>query len=307
MSKPNCIFIGCVELSQIALVELDKYFNIRLLFRSPRNKQNTISGFSDLNQYKLISKPKIIETFNVEEHIQEIIKYKIEIIFCIGWPKILKTNILNLKNILKIGFHSSLLPKYRGGAPVNWALINDEKKWGGTLMNLSAGVDEGEIIIQEKFKINPDDTCRTVYLKLAECLVISLKKFNDMYKNDNIKLIKQNNNLKTIFPKRNASDGLINWNLSSKNIYNFIRALTIPYPCAFFYYEKMKIKIISAEVFEYEKKYEKYHVGSIIKVIPHLGCVIKCKNSTILIKEISYEKLPIMLFSTFFKIFIQNR
>ena len=130
--------------------------------------------------------------------------------------------------------------------------------------------------------------------------MISLKKFNDMYKNDNIKLIKQNNNLKTIFPKRNASDGLINGDLSSKHIYNFIRASLFHILC-FFYYEKMKIKIISSEVFKYEKKYEKISCWKYYKVIPHLGCVIKCKNSTILIKEISYEKLPIMLFSTFLK------
>lgn len=307
MSRPKCIFIGCVELSQIGLIEIDKYFDIELIFCAPINKQKNISAFSNLDQYKLKSKPKIIKTFNVERHIAKIKNLDIKIIFCIGWPRILKSEILQLNNILKIGFHSSVLPKYRGGAPVNWALINDEKNFGSTLMNLSEGVDEGEIIIQEKFIITPQDTCRTVYLKLAECLVVSLKKFHVMFESDSIKLVKQNNKLKTKFPKRNAADGLINWNLSSKKIDNFIRALTLPYPCAFFYLDNMKIKIISAEVFKYEKKYEMFKVGSVIKVIPYLGTVIKCKNSSILIKEVLYGNLPIMLFSTFMHIIEKNK
>ena len=303
MKKPKCIFIGCVELSQFALIEIDKNFDIQLIFKAPKNKKKFISGYSDLDQFKLKSKPKIIETFNVEKNFFEIINSNAKIIFCIGWPRIIKNQIIRLKNITKIGFHSSLLPKYRGGAPVNWGLINNEKKWGSTLMELGDGVDEGNIIFQQYFNMNSKDTCRTAYLKVAESLVVSLKKFNELYQSKKLKFIVQNEKQKTIFPKRKPSDGLINWNSSSNKIYNFVRALSLPYPCAFFYFKEMKIKVVSAEKFNFIDKQNKFEMGELVKIIPYQGGVFKCKYGSILIKEIVYQDLPIMLFSTFEKMF----
>lgn len=303
MNKIKCIFIGCVELSQIAIIEIDKYFDIDIVFKAPSKSKKNISGYSDLNQFKLKSKPKVIKTFKLENHISKIKKSNAKLIFCIGWPRIIKSEILNLQNVMKIGFHSSLLPKYRGGAPVNWGLINNEKKWGGTLMSLGEGLDEGDIILQEKFAIGLNDNCRTVYLKLAASLVVLLEKFNKLYNKNKIIFFKQNNNKKTLYPKRRPSDGLIDWNLSSMKIYNFIRAQTLPYPCAFFYYENSKIKVISSDIYKYNKKFDRIRVGDIIQVIPHKGVVMKCKNSAILIKEVIYENLPITLFSTYLMLF----
>jgi methionyl-tRNA formyltransferase len=302
MKRPNCVFIGCVELSQIALFEIDKYFEVKLIIKAPQNKKKFISGYSDLKNFKLKSNPKIIETLEVEKYAQIIKNVKASLIFCIGWPRIIKSEILELKKIMKIGFHSSLLPKYRGGAPINWALINNEKIWGTTLMELGNGVDSGDIIFQQKFYVNSKDTCRTLYLKVFESLVISIKSFSKLYFKKKIKFTKQNEKYKTVFPKRKPSDGLINWNNSSNKIYNFIRAQSLPYPCAFFYFNKVKIKIVSSEPFNTNENLNKFKPGKLIKIIPYRGGVIKCKNGSILIKEIIYKNLPVMLFSTFAKI-----
>ena len=89
------------------------------------------------------------------------------VIVVIGWTQLLRDELLGLPRLGCLGFHASLLPRYRGRAPINWALINDEPETGNTLMVLSPGADEGEIVAQRRIPITDADDCATLYERVS--------------------------------------------------------------------------------------------------------------------------------------------
>lgn len=150
------------------------------------------------------------------------------------------------------GIHASLLPKYAGGAPLVWAIINGEKETGVTLFKLEDGVDDGDIISQESFKIELSDTIKEVYEKATE---LSKKLLINALSNiSEINLRKQDKEKIKIWPQRKESDGILNWNQNSIQVYNFIRAQTKPYPCAFSFIKGKKVRFIQAELTQISSK-----------------------------------------------------
>ncbi len=127
-----------------------------------------------------------------------------------------------------------------------WAIINGEKRTGVTLFKLNDDIDAGDIIYQESFPIFFKDTINDVYFKAIKASKkILLKALKNI---DNIVFIPQDKSKIEYYPSRSPEDGLINWENSAIKIYNFIRAQTIPYPCAFSFLNQMKIRIISSKV-----------------------------------------------------------
>jgi methionyl-tRNA formyltransferase len=151
----------------------------------------------------------------------------------LGWSQILGPETLRTARLGMVGAHASLLPHNRGSAPVNWAIIHGETETGNSLMWLTDGVDEGALIDQRPFKITPYDTCATVYEKVAtsnrEMVLDLLAKLNVGGRPGK----PQPPTDEFILPRRRPADGLIEWQQTAADIYNFIRALTRPYPGAF--------------------------------------------------------------------------
>jgi|TARA_B100001971_G_C18260208_1_gene586057 methionyl-tRNA formyltransferase len=153
---------------------------------------------------------------------------------------ILPDSIISLANRMAVNIHGSLLPKYMGRTPNTWVIINDEVETGITVHKIVAEVDSGDIIYQEKIPILNKDTAGTLtgkmmerYPEIAEKVIFEIVK-------GNINKRKQDLLKKTYCCKREPSDGLINWDWSSRKIYNWVRAQTRPYKGAFFIYEKSK-------------------------------------------------------------------
>jgi methionyl-tRNA formyltransferase len=142
-----------------------------------------------------------------------------------------------------VGIHASLLPKYRGGAPINWAIINGEKMSGVSLFYLGDGVDNGDIISKKRFPISDTDSCREVYDKATRASIEILKVTLPKLAAGTANRIPQNESEATCFPQRNPNDGRIDWRWRGRTIYNFIRAQTKPYPGAFTYLRDEKITI----------------------------------------------------------------
>jgi len=134
------------------------------------------------------------------------------------------------------------LPKYRGAAPINRAIINGEKETGITFMFMKEKVDAGEIIFQEKIDILPDETYGELYYKLSALSTSSLPKLLEKIKSGKIERISQDNKLATFARKMNKEDGKIDWSDKGEKVYNLIRG-TIPFPGAFTYYKGRKLKI----------------------------------------------------------------
>lgn len=154
-----------------------------------------------------------------------------DILLVIGWYYMIPSHFRDIATYGAWGIHASLLPKYAGGAPLVWAIINGETKTGVTLFKLEDGVDNGDIICQKSISIEPDDYIADVYQKATTSSIGMLK---EVLLNDKPpSFTPQNQNEIEIHPQRSPDDGLINLNLPSTDLYNFIRAQSAPYPGAF--------------------------------------------------------------------------
>ncbi|MGO9589680.1 MAG: methionyl-tRNA formyltransferase [Candidatus Acidiferrales bacterium] len=171
-----------------------------------------------------------------------------DILLVVGWTQLLRQEVLKVPRIACLGFHASLLPKYRGRAPVNWAIINGEKQTGNTMIALEPGADEGDIVAQRVIDIAEDDDCRTIYQKVSLTECDMLAEMLPLIREGRMPRRKQNSLEATVMPRRRPEDGLVDWNWPSRRLYNWVRALTKPYPGAFFCSGSTKITIWKASL-----------------------------------------------------------
>jgi len=194
--------------------------------------------------YKLrIYQPQGINTPETINFIKEL---NPDLFVVVSYGQILSKGILNLPSIFAINAHASILPKYRGAAPINWAIINGEQSSGVTIIKMTEKMDAGSIIMQKQIHIKGDDTSMTLTEKLsqlaAELLVGSLKQIED----NDYKLMPQAGPV-SFAPKLKKEDGLIDWGSPVQNIYNLIRGC-LSWPGAFTHYKGKLLKIYRAEV-----------------------------------------------------------
>ena len=155
----------------------------------------------------------------------------------------------NMPPLGTINLHGSLLPQYRGAAPINWAIINGEKETGVTTFKLQQEIDTGNILLQEKIDISEDETAGTLHDKMmhtgAEVLLKTIQQLEKGNLNEYSQQQVNNDLVLRPAPKIFSETCEINWDRSAEAIYNFIRGLS-PYPAAFSYLNGKKIKIFSA-------------------------------------------------------------
>jgi len=185
------------------------------------------------------------ENINDEESIKRLKEFNPDVILVVAYGQILSNHILNIPKTGCINIHGSLLPKYRGAAPINRAVINGEKETGITFMFMNKKVDAGDIIFQEKIDISLDETCGELYYRLSALSAEALPKLLEKIKSGKIERISQDIKLVTFARKMNKEDGEIDWSDKGEKVYNLIRG-TIPFPGAFTYYKGRKLKITRA-------------------------------------------------------------
>ena len=156
-----------------------------------------------------------------------------DVVFVIGWHQIVRPDALRLARVGMIGAHASLLPHNRGSAPINWAIINGEKETGNSLIWLAPDVDAGDIIDQMAFPIEDDDTCASLYKKVARTNRDMLVRVLPKLMNGERPGTKQVHTDEPVLRRRRPADGLIDWSQPAQRVYDFVRALTRPYPGAF--------------------------------------------------------------------------
>ncbi len=173
-------------------------------------------------------------------YLEHLDTWRPDLILVLGWYFMVPQKVRNSAPLGCLGIHASLLPKYRGGAPINWAIINGEGQTGVTLFELAEGVDSGDIACQKTVEIADNDDCATVYDRATAASVAMLREHlpllvRQLETGEKAPRFAQDEHLATMMPQRKPADGLIDWRNSSKQIYDFIRAQTRPYPGAFTY------------------------------------------------------------------------
>lgn len=233
---------------------------------------------------------KWLKNQNYAQLIEKEIKPDVALV--IGCRILIKKEIYTIPQLGTLAVHDSLLPNYRGFSPLNWAIINGETETGVTLFYLSELMDGGDIFLQKKILIDKDDTAPQVYDKVCQATVdLTLESLN-LLKHGNKIRIKQSYEIGSFSCSRNPNDGLIDWNKSTIEIYNLIRALTFPYPGAFTFYELKKITILMAKPIDNPFDCCGRIPGRVINVSTDEGYIDVLTGDGILrILQIEYENL----------------
>lgn len=173
-----------------------------------------------------------------------------DVIFSFYYRHMLSDEILSLAPLGGFNLHGSLLPRYRGRAPVNWALVNGETETGATLHKMVKRPDAGDIVGQQKVAIADNDTALTLHKKVLEAAQAVLKEQLPKLKNGTATFTKQDESQASYFGRRTAADGEILWHKSAKEINNLVRAVTEPYPGAFSYLGQRKLIVWRSRVLD---------------------------------------------------------
>ncbi|MEO8232357.1 MAG: methionyl-tRNA formyltransferase [Ignavibacteriota bacterium] len=163
--------------------------------------------------------------------------------------RILPKEVFEIPKFGSFNLHGSYLPKYRGAAPIQWALINGDTETGLTTFKLAEKVDTGNIYQQEKVKINPDDNFETLHDRMSLLGAELVLKTVRLVESGDYKLLQQNDSLASPAPKITKEICSIDFNKSANEIHNLIRGLS-PHPAAFFIYNNKVIKIYKTEIVE---------------------------------------------------------
>lgn len=176
----------------------------------------------------------------------QIAALKPDVIVVVAFGQILPKHILDIPRFGSINVHASVLPKYRGAAPIQWAIINGEKQTGVTTMVMDAGLDTGDILLTSTTPIYPEDTSDTLHDRLALLGADVLIRTLEDLESGALQPVAQDHSKSSYAPMLKKNDGRIDWTKPAETLEHFIRGMT-PWPGAFTFYKGSRIKIFKAK------------------------------------------------------------
>lgn len=210
-----------------------------------------------------------------------------ELFVVVSYGQILSQEVLNLPKKFAINAHASILPKYRGAAPVNWAIINGEKTTGVAIIKMTEKMDAGPILFKREIAIEGNDNEITLSSKLSGLGALLLTEAISLIEKTSLLFIEQDNNKATFAPKLQKKDGLISWENSAREIHNLIRGC-IQWPGAYTYYGNKLVKFFDAEALPSCLQTESWRPGEVVGVSSK-GIDIACVQGMLRVKSLQEE------------------
>jgi len=243
------VFFGSSGFAVPILEELAKSEGVALVVTQPDREKGRALKVAP-TAVKLKAEELGIEIFqpekvNTKEAIEFLKKFNADLFIVVSFGQILSKAILELPKLYCLNIHASLLPKYRGAAPISWAIANGEKETGVTIMRMNEKMDEGDIALKEIVAISEEDNAITLSEKLSKKGARVLLDAVRLIKDDKIEFIAQEHKKATLAPKLKKEDGAIDWKKSANDICNRIKAFT-PWPGCFTYLDRKILKIWKA-------------------------------------------------------------
>lgn len=225
------------------------------------------------------------ETFNIIKELNP------DLIVVVAYGKIIPNNIIEFPKYGIINVHSSLLPKYRGAAPINAAIIAGDKESGVTIMHIAEELDAGDIILMEKTPIWEEDTFLTLHDRLKDIGAKAVERAVDLLEKGEAPRVEQEHQKATFVKPFKKEDCQIDWNKTKEEIFNFVRGMN-PFPTAYSYIDEKILKIYAVE--KNDKVYEAGENGEIVDAIKGKGFVVKVKGGSLILTEIKPENKKII-------------
>lgn len=315
----NILFMGTPDFAQESLKALyEAGYNIIGVVTNvdkPKGRGMKLVP-SPVKQYALKKNIKIYQPLKIrknEEFLQEVKQIKPDLICVVAYGKILPQELLDIPKYGCVNVHGSLLPKYRGAAPIQWAVLNGDKKTGITTMFMNAGMDTGDMILKQEVKIGEDETTGELWEKLSKIGAKLLVETVKQIENGTEKREKQPED-GTIAPMLSKEMAKIDWeNKTAMQIKNLVRGLN-PIMGAFSYLENKKIKFWKVQVMsdeelfkkfegleEYKDNLKKIQSGTVLFSDDKNGLYIKAKEGIIQVLEIQGENSKRMSINDFLR------
>ena len=247
----NLGFVTCVKLGLSCMESIYKAGgSLSLVITLPDNISKEKSGRVYVDEFCANHNIQLLKSNNINNFdvVENIYKNNIDWLFIVGWSQIASTNILKSTNKGIIGMHPTLLPEGRGRASIPWAILKNLDKTGVTMFKMESGIDTGPIMAQMEIPLTKNVSATELYNQIANTHSAIIQSTINNIIDDNICLTPQDETKATIWPGRKPKDGEINLKGSVYDAERLVRAVTHPYPGAFFYLDGKKHIVWSAEI-----------------------------------------------------------
>lgn len=290
----NIVYMGTPEFAVPTLVDIfEKGYKISLVVTQedkPKGRGKKVQ-FTPVKEKALelgieVFQPRDINDFDSIERIKGL---KPDFIVVVAYGQILKRELLNIPKYGCINVHASLLPRYRGAAPINWAIINGEDKTGISIMKMDEGLDTGDVVLDKSIPISEEDDFITIHDNLSKLGGDLLNNALEKIYEGKSTLTKQDHSQSNYAPMIFKETGRIDWSKPGKTIYNLVRGLK-PWPNAYTSYKGEIVKIHRAR---FIPEIIDNNVGTIIKVGKE-GIYICVKDGYIIIEELQFPGKKIL-------------
>lgn len=285
------VYIGCVK-SSFVFLEALIHAGADIVGVVTKDHSSFNTDFTDLTP--LCEKEKIpyyyTKNSNNEETYEFIKSCKPDIAFCFGWSQLISEKIIDLIPMGIVGFHPAALPNNRGRHPIIWALTLGLDKTASSFFMLEKEADTGAIVSQVPIEISKNDDALTLMQKILNVGTEQVVELWKQFESGSVQRIPQDKGVGNSWRKRSRIDGQIDWRMSSKGIYNLVRALTRPYVGAHFVFNGKEYKVWKVEEV-YSDKYSNIEPGKVIEKNAEGSIIIKTGDN--LIKLLEFEKVDI--------------
>ncbi len=258
MKDIKIVFMGTPIFAKEILASLiEEKYNVVGVVSQPDRKvgRKKEVKYTPVKEVAVENNIPVYQPENIKNDYKFLEEIKPDIIITAAYGQIVPEEVLNLPTIECINVHGSLLPKYRGGAPIHYAIINGDKKTGVTIMKMVKEMDAGDIISQKEFEIKLGDTLETVHDNMIVVAKDLLKETLPNIINDNYTSLKQDENKVVFSPTIKREEEAIDWSKQGIDIYNQIRGMN-PWPVAYSQINGKKFKFFTTKFIEDENKKE---------------------------------------------------
>ncbi|MBD3304888.1 methionyl-tRNA formyltransferase [candidate division KSB3 bacterium] len=281
----NIIFMGTPDFAVPTLRSLlDHAYPVLAVFTQPdrpKGRGRTVVA----PPVKLLAKEHGIPVFQPEkvrakDALETLREFAPDAIVVAAYGQILPESILEIPRLGCVNVHASLLPKYRGAAPIHWAIIRGEAETGITTMFMDQGMDTGDMLLQRAIPIAPDDTAGTLHDKLSllggDLLVETVQRL----KTGALTGTPQNHDVATYAPMLKKEDGRVNWQAPAQVIDRHVRGMT-PWPGAYTFFQGKMLKLLHVAVEEFSEKLQNVSPGTVVQLDKNSGPLIVAGEQSI--------------------------
>ncbi|NVM21029.1 MAG: methionyl-tRNA formyltransferase [Desulfobacterales bacterium] len=289
MSTYRIVFMGTPEFAAPTLKALhDNHYDVLAVVTNPdrpkgrgrRMVASAVKQAAETLGYPVLQPARVKESWFVDK----IRGLNPDLFVVVAYGSILPGSILAIPRLGAVNIHASLLPKYRGPAPIQWAIINGEQETGVTTMWMDEGMDTGDILLSDKVPIGPDETCQTLYYRLADIGAQLLIDTLSRLRSGRLVGAHQDESKATYAPLLKKEDGCIDWSKDAKSLDAFIRGMK-PWPGAFTFLSGKRLRILKAKDLQ-ERSREK--PGTVLEGFPG-DLNVACGRGILALKEVQLE------------------